>query len=226
MNKYKSIIFLFLSLAVTAAAYAHDTTAVKKPVVILVQLRTEINKINALTKAKNYAVLEEVKRDASEVRRLMMLDFTLNFHRCPVYYFMDTNIDYIKNKQFDGVLLDTSGAPVTNPLINSASSNYWIVYYGYHIHQARKEKVVTDKDRYTYDSEHPQGKGLVVLNDQFQQITFFYKYGYDDVFFGKKSRQKKLMYSSKKFDIDYFPFAKMLHEKDMSDRYSRRHVKK
>ncbi len=225
MSIYRNIVLLLLVI-VGQRAYAADTSVVKKPVVILVQLRAESNRINALTRAKNYALAEEVKKDAAEVRRLMMLDFTLNFHRCPVYYFIDTNIDYIKNKQFAGILLDTAGNPIANPLINSSSSNYWIVYYGNHIHQSRREKVVKDEDRYSYDNENPRGKGLVVLNDQFQQLTFFYKYGFDDVFYGKKSTQKKLMYSSKRFDIDYFPFAKMLQEKDMNDQRSRRRAKR
>ncbi|MFI5196584.1 MAG: hypothetical protein ACHQD8_05800, partial [Chitinophagales bacterium] len=92
-------------------------------------------------------------------------------------------------------------------------------YYGYYIFQTKETHVVTDSGKYVYDPETPQGKGLVVFNDNFQQIDYFYKLGYDELLFKLRKKSKKYYYVSKHYDIEYFPFAG-LFESNFGDKHA------
>ena len=205
------------------ASYAEDTLSVKYPTVVLVQLKSEKNRIDAMIKERDYRGLEEVKNDAEEVRKKMILDFTTNYHQTPVYYYMDSNAELIKNKQFDGILMNADGSVVTKPVIDNSSEDYVIVYYGYFVSQPKAKDVVTDANHYVYDWQTPPGKGLVVLNDRYQQIDHFYKLGYDGGFLNRKRTFKKFSYVSKHYDIEYFPFAQ-LFGKNIGDHYARHRI--
>ena len=194
------------------------------PSALLVQLRSEHNRIEALKKANKYKELEEVMNDGAEVRKRMILDFHNNFEYCPVYYYMDTNAEFVKEKKFAGILLNEDGSPVKDPVINSASDDYVIAYYGYPISQSRQTKVQTDTSRRSYDPDPPFGKGLVILNDKYLQLTYFYKFGYDELAFDRrKNWLKKYYYNSKHFDIEYYPLA-YLFNRTMLNRYGPRHI--
>lgn len=198
---------------------AQDTTK-PYPAAVLVQLRSEHNRMEALTKARMYEELEEVKKDALAVRDRMVLDFHNNFSYCPVYYYMDTNADLIKKKIFDGILLQEDGSPVKNPVVNSNSDNYVIAYYGYPVSQSTTDKVQADAT----DSQPLFGKGLVILNDKMLQLTYFYKFGYDEIFFDKRKQWiKKYYYNSKRFDIEYYPLAYLFNH-TMLEKNGRRHM--
>ncbi|MFI5196655.1 MAG: hypothetical protein ACHQD8_06160, partial [Chitinophagales bacterium] len=115
---------VFFILTQPFAGYAGDTLSGKYPRAVLVQLRSEHNRIAALAKDNRYQDIEEVEKDALEVKKRMILDFTNNYHYCPVYYYMDTNADFIKKKVFDGVLMNVDGSPVSKPVINRNSNDY------------------------------------------------------------------------------------------------------
>jgi len=205
MTYYNKIIIFILLTAVPNTIQAQQ----KYPRLVLVQLRSEHNRMEALKKAHDRAGLEQVQKDAMAAKAAMVYDFSSNFTYCPVYYYIDTNAELIKQRRFDNILLDSNGNAVTTPVISSTSTDYVIVYYGYHIQQANAARVVTDSTKYRYDPEGPTGKGLVVLNDKFQQISYNYKQQYADLLLGKK-RKLKNYYISPKFDIEYFPLAKLL----------------
>ena len=194
-------------------SYAQDTLAKTYPVAVLVQLRSEHNRIEALKKDRRYQQLAEVENDAREVNNRMILDFHNNFTYCPVYYYVDTNTDLIKKKLFAGILMQGDGSPAKDLAFNSDSGDYVIAYYGYAVSQSRSDKVQNDSSLNNYDPQAPAGKGLVILNDKFQQLTYFYKLSYDNAFFGGNSKIKKYTYTAKHFDIEYYPFAGLFNRK-------------
>lgn len=214
---------IMMVLSASKPCKAEDTLKKEYPVAVLVQLRSEQNRVSAMKKARDTKSLQEVQNDANEVIRRIHLDFHNNFDYCPVYYYIDTNTDLIKAKKFDGILLNEDGSVVAHPIINSSSNDYVIAYYGYPLSQAKYQSKLTDSTRYSYDPQTPYGKGLVILNDSFQQLTYFYKLGYDEIMFGKPAELKRYYYRSKHFDIEYYPFAR-LFSKTMLDRYSRRRM--
>ncbi len=213
MHTLPAKIFLVLLLLTGIhKSYGGDTLSGKFPKAVLVQLNSESNKIAAMAKARAYKELEEVKTDAANVRTHMMHDFTTNINYCPVYFFMDSNADLVKNKVFDGVLMNAGGSPVSNPVINSGDHDYVIVYYGYALSQSRSSAVVSDSAKYSYDPDSPPGKGLIILNDKFQQISYVFRLGYGDLSRSDKKAANDF-YSSKNFEIEYFPLAKLFNER-------------
>jgi hypothetical protein len=247
-NKITLIFTALVLLALVPVTYAREDSAStgKYPSAVLVQLRSEHNRITALTKDRRYADLAIVEHDNTEVMKRIHLDFHDNFHYCPVYYYMDTNADLIKERKFEGVLINEDGTQAHN-IIPAGDSSYVIAYYGQALAQAKYHKVQKDETRHlTADellslraqsipspetetllySEHdpPLGKGLVILNSKYQQITYFYKTGADEVQFAlKRKKLKQYYYKSKRFDIEYYPSASVFNS-TMLDRYGRRRI--
>lgn len=218
----KTCLFLLLCCNVSWCQEVKDTLS-KYPRAVLVQLRSEHNRVAALSKARRYEDRDEVIHDAEEVRQRMILDFHNNFTYCPVYYYIDTNVEQIRQKKFYHVLYDDSGRLVNEPVINGNSDDYVIAYYGYPVSQSRQDRIQTETSRYISDPLTPFGRGLVILNDKFLQLTYFYKLGYDEIFFNKKKWTKKYYYSSRHFEIEYFPLAYLFNH-NLLQRTGRHHM--
>jgi len=222
--KYPFALFAVILLSASASVFAQDSTVARYPAAVLVQLRSEHNRMVMMEKNHHERELNEVKRDAAEVMNKMKLDFHDNFRYCPVYYYMDTNAALIKDKKFDGILTDENGAIVRNPVVTGKSTDYVIAYYGYPVSQSRLTDVQTDTSLYSYDPQTPNGIGLVILNDQFLQLTYFYKLGYDELFTGNRAAIKKYTYKSRRFEIEYYPMARLLNDRLVS-KDNRRRIK-
>jgi hypothetical protein len=164
---------------------------------VLVQLSSEQNRIQYAKAHNRTHDVAETSYEAKKVRQVTTRDFKDNFTYCPVYYYIDTNRDYIRNKQFDGVLLDDSCRPVANGVMNGADNDYIVVYYGF------------SEDSKSTATDH---KGLVVLDDQFHQIYYIFKSQISSSVEDQKVISK-YSYQSPKYDIDYSPHAEKLNDK-------------
>ena len=181
MNMKQIIFSLLLLPAIYSTATAQDR------MVLLVQLNTEQSKIGYFLKTGRKADAEKIKRETMKMNKKMISDFTDHFTFCPVYYYVDTNVDLIKSKNFDKILLDAKGMPIANPV--AIGSNYLIALYG--IDDGTANVTVT--------------KGLVVYTPQFKQIFFLRR-------FDVEGSAKKYTYTSD-FCIEYYPHATMLNHK-------------
>ena len=203
----RHIIILFISLFAFFElnnCYAGDSTTHKYPRVVLVQLSSEQNRIEALTKANGYTDADEVKMDAKRTASVTINDFRDHFDYCPVYYFFDINAEAIKNKQFEGILLNADGSKAINLPVNNKSTDYYIVYYGYPNIQMGKDRVASDQL-----SSDP-GRGLIVLNDEYKQIAYSIDPDYVELNYLFKKRKLKYAYFSKHYNIQYIPYAEDL----------------
>jgi hypothetical protein len=197
----------------TATTKAIDTSY-KFPKAILVQLSSEHNRVEALAKARRYKEMETVKADIAKINAITIADFKNHLTFCPVYFYVDTNIELIKNHQFKGVLFGVDSTMAPDSVLNDTSRNYLVVHYGYPIYQSRVEDSVTKPEDKMYGSgQEPFGKGLVIYNSQFQQVSILYKFGYDNVIFRMNSSNNGYIYVSKQFDLEYFPFAGKFNSK-------------
>jgi hypothetical protein len=248
-NKYNlAVIYLLLSFCLLAAGncYAIDTLDEKKPIAVLVQLRSEHNMIAAMTRDRRYKQLNEAIHDAIAVRTAMINDFKDRFDDCPVYYYLDTNAYLVKEKKFAGILLDTNLKPAKSIIIDSTTTNYLIAYYGYPVEGSIREGENIDSsatkhsfDYYGYPLRDPinevdnknkvpttayipvMGKGLIILNSDFKQVNYYLKREYDNLFIWMHSK-RKYYYFSKKFDIEYYPFASHFSN-SKTDKYGNHH---
>ena len=234
---FQTITIALFIVIITSACFAQDTLShtgdtlkVQSPKALLVQLRSEHNRMAALIKQRRYKEIEGLKTDAMNVTARMISDFHDNFNYCPVYYYMDTNLDLIKNRVFQGVLLHEDLTPIEK--VNIPDTDYFIVFYGYPTSQSRRRDIVPDSTyrivysdttdiirgimdtmTYDYNSGEPMGKGLIVNNDKFKQVSFLYKLDYENFMFKLRRANKKYIYNSKHYEIEYFPFATLLNAK-------------
>ena len=162
---------------------------------ILVQLNSEHNKVSYLLKAHRNEEANDIAIESMAMRKKMIADFTDNFTSCLVYYFIDTNFDLIKNRQFKDILLNADGSIVNNPIIDSADSAYYIIRYGY-----------PDQNKTIRDAQ-----GISVYKPGFIQPDFahsFFIYRADP-----DKTIRKYIYKSRKYDIEYFPAAKEINRR-------------
>ena len=227
---------------------AQDSSIHKSPVAVLAQLTTEHTKVERFAQLNDTKAVAEVQKDAVAANAAMMGDFEANFKYCPVYYFFDNNLDQIKNRHFDGVLMNADGSTATNLPINDTSKNYIEVYFGYSTRHG------TDSKEDIGFSGSTLKKGLVICDYKLKEIGFIYKYEYETIFRtiknsfrhnakaiakpGKsdpkallaydESEEVKYSYASQNYNISYIPYAKLLQKKIMESnlKKERRTVKK
>lgn len=199
----KKTAFLIILLTLTTI------TASAKYKAVLVMLRGESNKINYYLKTGQTATAADARTEAEKVMKVTIKDFTDNFTYCPVYYFIDSNLTLIKEKKFNGIILDKNLKAVSPSSISSSDTNFVIVYYG-----VPSPEIVPDKDDGggpVYKAVNYPGDGLVVLTHEFKRRdrsspSFIYKPQL------LNSNAKQYTYISKRFDMGYRPFAKHLQD--------------
>lgn len=200
--------------------FAADTTTRKKGI-LLVMLHSEQNRLNAARKVNNQELLTTIAHDAEQVRIRTIMDFTENFSHYPVYYVMDSNYDKIARKQFAGIIMNADGTTATNVAIDTAKPNYLIAYYGTGDFQINRDSPLTEKEKEKYNpNSGTHGLGLVVYNSKFEQLTHLYKMAYSNpstlpLEEAKKlptTRAKRYFYKSRKFEMEYYPFAESLNK--------------
>lgn len=208
---YIRLLLLCICLHSFGSAPAQSLPAPRHPAAILVQLKAERNRINALLAQKNYADLEQFKADAQEVMMATVRDFRDHFSYCRVYYYIDTNFDEVMARKFDGVLLDDHLTPVGNINLGDSSSDYMIVFYGYPTWQTGKRKWDTTKQKDWGGA--PAGRGLVINDPDFKQIYYINNVDMDFFNFRRKNNKNPYQFLSRKFNIDYTPTAAEFNRK-------------
>ena len=204
-------ILFFVALAAAFNSVQAQDTAGNFPKAVLVQLRAEHNRVAALKKDRRYKQLAEVEKDALNIRNATIKDFERNFKYCHVYYFIDTNNQRVIDKQFDRVLLNADGSPAKKLVFDRNGDDYVIAYYGYLSSTFKIGRTVEDSLRQIADAEIPFGRGLIVTNDKFQVLTYFYKFAYEDFVFKFLIKSHDLIYKSRHFDMEYYPFVKLFN---------------
>jgi hypothetical protein len=182
----KSILAITILLCLYNSAQAKHVKEVKA---ILVQLNTEQNRIKYFTKINDSKQVERVRTEAHAMRNKMISDFSDNFDCCPVYYFIDTNYEQIKNKHFSGLLVNKDGSVVTAPILESIDTNYLVLRYGFPDGSSTIRRT----------------QGLVILSHDFRQLFFCSKPDQSEI-------GKKHTFRSRKYDIEYFPSARHFDE--------------
>ena len=177
--------WLLAALALLLSNIPAPAQAVKA---IIIQINSEQNKLRYLQKSGKNKEVENVAGEAMEARKKMITDFNDNFSYCPVYYYIDTNADLVKNKQFKNILLNQDGILVKAPIINSSDSDYLIVRYGYPDANTSVRNV----------------KDLVIYTDKFTPLFRVHRHEPDKT-------TRKYVFISGKYDIDYYPAAKELN---------------
>lgn len=197
-------LFLLTTFTVTDAAAQllmrkHARKHEAPPKAILVQLPTYERRIAYFEKNNNKASLEILKRDADSMAKKMVADFTDNFNYCPVYFFYDNNIEKVKTRKFENVLLDNQLQQVSITVLSATDSNYVIATFGNVVHSGNggdEHALASSKHR------------LQIFDHQYRIVKKPLPDGTNNVWGGKfKKDPESYKYESPKFDIYYTPYV-------------------
>ena len=155
---------------------------------ILVELKSEQNKLDYFKAHKNTTELKRLSDDVSAQNQANISDYTDHFTNCPVYFYMDTNRQKIRDKQFEGNLFKAGYALLPTNTIPHNEDRFLVVKFGY------------SEDSL---SAFQNTMGLVLYNHQLQQLRFIKKI--------RGKIPKQYYFTSKKYNIEYRPFATQLN---------------
>jgi hypothetical protein len=207
---------LLLLISFSSFSQQNDVARTKA---VLVQVRSEHSRMQAMQRKKDFKSLQQVKAESKAVAMAMIYDFKDNFSYCPVYFYMDTNLQYIKERRFEGILFNAEGEIVDSPIVSNADTNYLVVFYGKPATQGRGTAKVKDSANYRVGTSEPFGVGLVILNYKLEQVNYIYKLISDELLFKRKRAKRRksdvpsYSYFSKKYDMEYFHLAEKLSKR-------------
>lgn len=224
MNKKIFLLFLLgICLASPAIAQSKRPTLrqlkleAKKhpPKAILVEIFTRKRLIEYYTNSKQTKKLEALKQDIEGVKKAMVADFASHYNYTPVYFFYDTDADAIRDKKFEGVLLDKDLNPVKNIVLTSADTAYFIVYFGATagsgatVSYGFKDNNTDNSLVYSSDNIKREAFRIRLLDPQFNELPqYVIRDAYD---IDRKYRKwPKYSYNSSLLKIYYWAFATQL----------------
>lgn len=198
-----AIVILFI-FAGSFHASAQEFQENKNPVAVLVQLKSEKRRIDALIQSKRMNELERFRKEAYQCMMATVADFRDHFAVRPVYFYIDTNFDAVQQRKFDGILLDSSLMPATD--INIKPDDYFLIAnYGIAQWQTNKRKWDTTKAEFW--GGKPNGKALNINDPKMRQVAYITTIDYDFFNFQKQNKKNPYKFRSKKYNIGYEPCA-------------------
>jgi len=211
----KSTLLLFICCVLYGSSQAqfnrkHARASEVKPKAVLVQLPTQTNRMDYLMKKNNHKKIAQLKTDRDNVIKKMAADFNDHFEFCTYYFFYDTNTNNIKERKFNGNLLNGNLQPATKLVLSPDDTDYIVVYYGYvaddkNTFKTKRGQIETTKFS---NSTHPT---LLGMDWHFNLLPD--PMPYKPMLPMNKKKQKPQIttrnngYQSKYFDIQYTPLA-------------------
>jgi len=174
---------------------------------LFVMLRAEQRRLDYFSARGDKKMINRVKYDADMVANSTVNDFNDHFNYCTVYYFMDTNLEKVKNKQFEGVLFTTKDYTNKTYITSNDLHSYQIIYYGRFSNNQELSKNI--KDTGNFWNYEPAGMGIVINDSVFNYLHYIGELNHYFVV-GRPQRPNKYTYYSRKLDIEYRPFAEVL----------------
>ncbi len=213
--KLSSIRPILISFLFCMPVIARSEKKGEPPVAVLVQLKVEKNRMDALAQAHASTMLNSLVRDRDGILHAMINDFKDNFNLCPVYYFMDTNYSEVEKGHLEGVLLNADLTPVANNPIGN-NTNYLVVSYGKPSVKGKYTEKEEDPKAYIHDVVWDMEQAFIISDAHMHFKAMFYRYKGDKRAL-KKHSDKRYSYCSNDFEMEYFPGAGRLNKYPMVD---------
>jgi hypothetical protein len=191
------------------------------PKALLIELLTRGNQREYLVNNRP-DLLPEFDRDVNTVIELTVMDWSRYFQFCPVYFFVDTNADKIRQGAFTGVLLDSAMQPVAQPVIADGERNIYIGYYGSPMPQPDTVRPTTPGQSAGQYMEHDGDDVTSLIRERFlvhdadfrmlsedKPRTNYYRSFRPPYMTGRQYRRyrRSLVYNAKRWYVDYQPTA-------------------
>ncbi|PZF74692.1 hypothetical protein [Taibaiella soli] len=208
--------FLIVTLLLfPAPTFAQDKIFTRKhaknevpPKALLVIIPSETNRKKALIAAHDQKRLSLLQDAVTKVQHKIVVDFTDNFHFCPVYFFVDTNQSKIEALQFEGVLLDSSFKPVSNSVLHAGDTGFFVGCYGIMTNTPDTTTIYSNTEQYKQHQDvATQTPSFYVMNHEFEVLRSGYPFkaygSTENPGYKMKKPKNAYYYSSPYFDISY-----------------------
>lgn len=181
------------------------------PKAILVQLPTYQRRTEALLKTNDKARMEQLKKDRDSFTTKIVMDFEDNLTYCPVYFFYDKDIDKIKSKQLEGILLNSKLQPVESPVISGVDSNFFIVMFGHPVISGENKN---GTQVMSVNQSASDKQALQVFDHNYIKLKNPLPNGSNNAWGGHSKKSKEdYKYKSPVFDIYYIPYVTQYNAK-------------
>ncbi|MEI8280690.1 MAG: hypothetical protein WCG87_13110, partial [Bacteroidota bacterium] len=114
------------------------------PKAVLIQLNSYKNKIDYYQRTGKEKNAIDLKKDVDSFAVALRKDFKERFDYCEVYYFYDSNLQKIKNKDLINTLYNAEGALLSQSPIPFNDSSYIITCLGFEAQKGRKGLIILD----------------------------------------------------------------------------------
>ncbi len=194
------LIVLLLTISITTNAQS----------AVLVMLKAEKNRLQYLEKINQKEKANLLRKESQKIMQATLNDFTDNFDRCPVYFFIDTNLQKVIDKKFDGVIVNNELNPVDFRSWENRS-DHLIVYYGIPPTEITKEGNAW-QEQMVHRTTYNTSDGIVILDHEFKRRrNVHYVYLNHK---GKTAIKKRPLYNfaSRNFSISYYEMGNELQK--------------
>ena len=179
------------------------------PKLILVELPTVVNKVTYYNKNGKTEKALAIQACNDTLVKRMLADFNDHFSFCPVYFFFDTAVSAIRNREFSS-LLNRELKPAQNVVITPADTNYFVAYFG--LETPDEIPVGYKNDPFSAAGTASVVPNLIALGPDFKKLRpgLPDKPRMNSVKHTKAPSNLQLynyMYRSKEFNLSYKPFA-------------------
>ncbi len=200
LKRTTCLIALLLSISIAAGAQS----------AVLVMLKSERNRMEYLERTKQKEKANLLRTESQKIMQATLNDFTDNFNRCPVYFFVDTNLQNVIDKKFDGVVLNNELKPVDFSAWKNRD-DYLIVYFGIPPTEIISEGNAEVEQNVHRTVNYPS-EGVVILDHQFKRRRkIHYVYLMNK---GKRVVRNRPQYNfgSRNFGISYYEMGRALQK--------------
>jgi hypothetical protein len=226
MRRLLPLIFLLAFALPTQAQFLgigrpHAKAGETPPKAVLVELLTRQGQREYVVRYRP-ELLPEFSHDVDEVIKRTAIDWSRYFHFCPVYFFMDSVSDKIRQGEFAGVVLDSALQPVASPVIANGERNIYIAYFGTPMPQpdtVRPNTPITSAGQFM---EHDGDDATSLLHDRLlvndadfrllseKKPRTLFVHGIRPRWMGTseyRSYYRSIAYNARRWYIDYLPIA-------------------
>ncbi len=153
---------------------AKDDIKALKNSILLVQLKTKQNTIDAYLKRGNTKKAEKIKKLMEQDNKNIIKGFKEYFTFCPVYFYYSTDMKKVKNKQLSDVHFLDDSLNVKKINVNFDSTNYYLANIGTSDYRnTTLNNIPNFKIKY---NNYVDFEALLIKNKDFQQLSAPFPY--------------------------------------------------
>lgn len=173
MHRLQKLLFVYLLIMHCGTMNAQQRNRPKLTALVFM-LRVSTNRIESYKDKNMLREMNDAIQADNEINSSIIRDFKNNFSFCPVYFFYDTLLDYVKGKKWDKVIFyDYEHLQSPKKIEVSDLENYLIAEVNYppmSTYPIVDEKGVVHEPEYEIDFASARDYGILMYDEHFNLL--------------------------------------------------------